>query len=189
MVGEGWERLTVTVPLGKALMLKVKGVACPEVRDAKEERVERVAVVAAPEKDKGKKKGNERAERLAAVAAAASVAVSGGSSVVSVLEARTWLVVTGFSRYVDGRLGAAEASKQLKPLDVLVAVNDSPLAKNDFLSAARALQQDETEAEAKEIKITLWRNNGAVAPAAEGWVPLALILEGDVKARERVWAK
>jgi len=81
--GATWERLRVTVPRrqGKAMLLKLKGVACPERKEGGVEK--KVAGATRSKKSEVKK-----------------------------FEARTWAVVTGFTRQ-NGKAGAAEASKQV----------------------------------------------------------------------------
>jgi len=200
LVGAGWERLRVTIPrrAGKAMLLKLKGVACSET-----------VVRSEVKSQTGRKKIESK-----------------------VIEARVWPVVTGFSRFASGKPGAAEASKQVKPLDVLVAVDDVALPRNDFFAAARMIQAEPASAggntwdatrggvasasaaatnsalgaydddedddenadefragapqasggggedEAAMVTLTLWRNGGCVAPLAEGWAPHVVILDG-----------
>jgi len=198
LVGAGWERLRVTIPrrAGKAMLLKLKGVACGETVVRSEVKTQT-----------GRKKMESK-----------------------VIEARVWPVVTGFSRLASGKPGAAEASKQVKPLDVLVAVDDVALPRNDFFAAACMIQAepayaggntwdatrggvasasaaatnsalgaydedddenaDEFRAAAAQasggavedepamVTLTLWRNGGCVAPLAEGWAPHVVILDG-----------
>jgi hypothetical protein len=196
--GATWERLRVTVPkrAGKAMLLKLKGVACPQRKEGGVEK---------------KVAGATRAKK----------------SELKVFEARTWAVVTGFTRQANGKAGAAEASKQVKPLDVVVAVDDNPLPKLDFMAAARTVNSasdggqgssgawdaqkglaaggaggrfegddsdgedevatksgskgtdgDDSGAATETVTFTLWRNTGAVAPLAEGWVPHVVVLDG-----------
>jgi len=103
------------------------------------------------------------------------------------VEARTWPVITGFARNkADGKAGAAEASKQVKPLDILVAVDQMVLPRLDFLEGSRMAQAESTtgQEDSGQIVLTLWRNSAVIPPLAEGWVPHVVVLSKSASVDE-----
>ena len=162
-----WERLCVSVPVHAdgGLQVRVKGVWCKGAREK-------------PSRKKNGKGGSK--------------GTASGKATTVKIDARIWTVVTGFLRRSDGREGAAERSGLIRPLDIIVSIDNTTLPDKNFLACVSLLKSssascspsmagaagDETKntqlEDSNEVVMTLWRNSSAVPPLAEGWVPYAV---------------